>query len=90
MFDDDAEDTRARAEAGKKNERFRELFQSIKMEIGNDADSNILITRYRIRELDIEFVEPLIEWLEREDRAVTFDEDANRLIIDSSETPEAD
>lgn len=88
MFDDDAEDTRGRAERGKKNEQFRELFMSVKVEIANDADVGSLETTYRISTSDVEFVEPLIERLENEGRAVTYDEDSRKLHIDSSEANE--
>ncbi len=88
MFDDDAEDTRGRAERGKKNEQFRELFMSVKVEIANDADVGSVETTYRISTSDVEFVEPLIERLESEGRAVTYDEDTRRLRIDSSEVSE--
>jgi hypothetical protein len=88
MFDDDAEDTRSRAERGKKNEQFRELFMSVKVEIANDADAGSVVTTYKISTSDVEFVEPLIDRLESEGRVVTFDEDTRKLRIDSSEAGE--
>jgi hypothetical protein len=88
MFDDDAEDTRGRAERGKKNEQFRELFMSVKAEIANDADVGSVETNYKISTSDVEFVEPLIERLENEGRTVTYDEDTRKIHIDSSEVNE--
>lgn len=88
MFDDDAEDTRSRAEMGKKNEQFRELFMSIKMEIANDAQAGGLKSTVRLSESDLEFVEPLTDRLESEGRAVEFEEDKRLLRIDSSKVSE--
>ena len=88
MFDDDADDTRSRAEQGKKNELFRDLFMSIKMEIANDANAGSLSTTVRISASDLEFVEPLVARLEDEGRTVKFDDDKNRLHIDSSSVSE--
>ncbi|WP_421549105.1 hypothetical protein [Pseudomonas sp. QD4] len=88
MFDDDAEDTRARAEQGKKNEQFRDLFMGVKMEIADDAKSGSLNTIVRIGTSDVEFVEVLTERLEDEGRKVRFEEDSRKLYIDSSEAGE--
>ncbi|WP_434676235.1 hypothetical protein THH46_16050 [Pseudomonas sp. NA13] len=88
MFDDDAEDTRARAEQGKKNEQFRDLFMSVKMEIADDARSGSLKTIVRLSSSDVEFVEVLTERLEDEGRKVRYEEDSRKLHIDSSEIGE--
>lgn len=88
MFDDDADDTRARAEAGKKNEQFRDLFMNIKMEIANDAQVGSLKTSIKIRESELEFVNPLIDRLEAEGRVVAFDDPWLR--IDSSKVSDDD
>lgn len=89
MFDDDVEDTQARAAWGKKNEQFRDLFMSIKMEIANDAQVGSLKTTIRISDSELEFVDPLTERLEAEGRKVTFTED-QRLKIDSSQVSDED
>jgi hypothetical protein len=84
MFDDDAEDTRGRAERGKKNEQFRDLFMGVKMEIADDANAGSVKTTVRIGTSDIEFVDALVERLEAEGRSVKWEEDNRRLHIDSS------
>lgn len=85
MFDDDAEDTRSRAEQGKKNEQFRDLFMGVKMEIADDANAGSVKSTIRIGTSDVEFVDALTARLEDEGRVVTYDEDSRRLHIDSSE-----
>lgn len=84
MFDDDAEDTRARAEQGKKDEQFRDLFMGVKMDIADDARCGSVKTTVRIGTSDVEFVDALTERLEAEGRAVRYEEDGRRLHIDSS------
>lgn len=85
MFDDDAEDTRSRAEQGKKNEQFRDLFMGVKMEIADDANAGSVKSTIRIGTSDVEFIDALTARLEDEGRVVTYDEDSRRLHIDSSE-----
>ncbi|SOS34694.1 hypothetical protein CFBP6411_03337 [Pseudomonas syringae group genomosp. 3] len=88
MFDDDAEDTRSRAEQGKKNEQFRDLYMGVKMEIADDADNGSVKSTVRIGKGDLEFIDALTERLEGEGRSVKWDEDNRRLHIDSSEASE--
>lgn len=38
MFYEDADDSQERAEQGRKNMKFRELYQAVKLEVRNEAN----------------------------------------------------
>jgi len=79
MFDEDAEDTRARAEQGRKDADFRDLYESIKMDIRDQANAGANKTTYRVSRNYREFAGPAAERLREEDFAVTLeDEDSER------------
>ncbi|HDR9236635.1 TPA: hypothetical protein QDB43_000320 [Burkholderia vietnamiensis] len=82
MFDEDANDSRARAEQGRKNAEFRDLYQSIKLDIKDQSDAGANSTTYRLPRNSQEFVEPLVEHLTAEEFQVTVkDADGERPVL---------
>lgn len=84
MFDDDADDSRARAEQGRKNRAYRDLYESVKLDIKNEADAGNNSTTYRLPKDSKEFVEPLVERLTEENYTVTVEDnngDRQKLVI---------
>ncbi|MBJ9659142.1 hypothetical protein [Burkholderia gladioli] len=84
MFDDDADDSRARAEQGRKNREYRDLYESVKLDIKNEADAGNNSTTYRLPKDSKEFVEPLVERLTEENYTVTVEDtdgDRQKLVI---------
>lgn len=71
MFNEDADDSRARTEQGRKDREFRELYESVKLDIKDTADLGSDSTTYMVSESDEEFVTPLVERLEDEGFVVT-------------------
>jgi hypothetical protein len=71
MFDDDADDSRARAEQGRKNQKFRDLYDSVKVDIFNEAQAGNNKTTYRLPKDCHEFVEPLVDRLTEDNYTVT-------------------
>lgn len=70
MFDEDADDSRARAEQGRKNQQFREFHDSVKLDITDEANLGNNSTTYRVSKSDVEFVDPLVERLTEENYVV--------------------
>ncbi|KVX18231.1 hypothetical protein WL01_14060 [Burkholderia ubonensis] len=88
MFDDDADDSRARAEQGRKNQRYRELYESVKLDIKNEADAGNNSTTYRLPKDSKEFVDPLVERLTEESYTVTVsDPESDRPRLDIAWDP---
>ena len=83
MFDEDADDSQERAEQGRKNMKFLELYQSVKWEIQNEANFGSNRTRYLISQSDLEFVNELIDRLTEEGYKVSFIDDL-RLSLEIS------
>ncbi|MGF6635230.1 hypothetical protein [Paraburkholderia sp. MM6662-R1] len=82
MFDEDADDSRARAEQGLKNTEFRDLFDSIKMDIQDQANAGANKTTYRVPKNSREYVDAAVERLTEEDYAVTVTEqDGERPVL---------
>ncbi|KVO24015.1 hypothetical protein [Burkholderia ubonensis] len=77
MFDEDAEDSKARAEQGRKNIDFRNFYESVKLDIRDEANAGNNKTTYRVSESMREFVDPVIDHLSEEGYIVTF-EDGDR------------
>ncbi|MCA8162037.1 hypothetical protein [Burkholderia cepacia] len=82
MFDEDANDSRARAEQGRKNQEFLDLFQSIKLDIRDQSNVGANSTTYRLPRNSQEFVELLVERLTAEEYTVTVkDADGERPVL---------
>lgn len=73
MFDEDADGSRARAEQGRKKQEFRELYESVKLAIKDEADQGGNSTTYSVSKSDAEFVDILIERLTEENYGVVVD-----------------
>lgn len=63
MFDDDAEDSAARAERGRENQAFRDFHDSVKLDIKEQADFGLNSTKYKVSQADRKFVDAMIERL---------------------------
>ncbi|WP_175672194.1 hypothetical protein [Burkholderia ambifaria] len=74
MFDDDADDSRARAEQGRKDQKFRELYESVKVDIYDESRAGNNKTTYRLPKGSEEFVEPLVDRLTEDNYTVTVDD----------------
>jgi|GEM_PF-3961373 len=81
MFNDDAHDSAARAEQGRKNADFRDFYESVKMDIKDQADAGCNSTTYKVSQHNLEFVEPLMERLSADTYEVEFDGDRQVLSI---------
>lgn len=89
MFDDDADDSRARAEQGRKNQAYRDLYESVKLDIKNEADAGNNSTTYRLPRDSKEFVAPLVERLTEENYTVTVeDADSDRPKLEIAWNPD--
>lgn len=80
MFDDDADDSRGRAEQGRKNAAFRDFYESVKLDIKTEADAGNNRTTYTISQSTKEFVEPAIERLTESGYEAKF-EDGPRAVL---------
>ncbi|WP_454804901.1 hypothetical protein [Paraburkholderia fungorum] len=63
MFDEDADDSRARAEQGRKNAEFRDLMDSIRLDIKDQADAGANKTTYKVSKSSREFIDAAVERL---------------------------
>jgi hypothetical protein len=81
MFNDDAHDSAARAEQGRKNADLRDFFDSVKLDIKEQADAGNNRTTYKVSERNLEFVAPVIERLTENEYEVEFNDDRRLLTI---------
>ncbi|MDV3100749.1 hypothetical protein [Burkholderia cenocepacia] len=89
MFDDDADDSRARAEQGRKDQKFRDLYESVKLDIYNEARAGNNRTAYRLPKDSKEFVDPLVYRLTEDKYTVTIsDPDSDRPKLDIAWDPD--
>ncbi len=72
MFYEDADDSQERAGQGRKNMKFRELYQAVKLEVRNEANFGNNKTTCLISQNDREFVDELIDCLTEEGYKVRF------------------
>jgi len=82
MFDENAESSRARTEAARERLAFKELFDSVMLDIQNEANAGNLKTRYRVSADAVRHVPSLVEALtEREYTVISDEEDRPMLTI---------
>lgn len=72
MFDEDAEDSKERAEQGRKNMEFRDFYNSVKLEIRNEANAGNNRATYIVSQRDRELVEELMDRLTEENFEIEF------------------
>jgi hypothetical protein len=85
MFDENADNFRARAEQGRKNAEFRDLYESIKLDIRDQADAGENKTTYKLSKKDREHVDAVVEHLTAEDFTVGVkDKDEDRPVLQIS------
>lgn len=72
MFDENAEDSKDRAEQGRKNMEFRDFYESVKLDIRDEANAGNNRTTYTVSQKNREFVEALMERLSAEGFKVEF------------------
>ena len=75
MFDDDADGARARAEQARKDAAFRDFYQSVKLDIGDESNAGNNRTTYRVSEGFRGFVEDLVSRLTEEGYKVKVEDD---------------
>lgn len=72
MFDENAEESKERAEQGRKSMEFRDFYESVKLDIRDEANAGNNRTTYTISQKNREFVEALIERLTEENFTAEF------------------
>lgn len=91
MFNSD--EARERSAQGKRDQEFRELMQSVGLEINEARRYRHSSVTYKIGRDDDEFVEPLLNWLnDGDDLSATYEESTRRLLIsiELEDEPEVD
>jgi len=76
VFDEDAEDSKERAEMGRKNMEFRDFYESVKLDIRDEANAGNNRTTYTVSQKNREFIEALMELLTEENFKVKFTDGA--------------
>lgn len=80
-FDDDADDSREKAKQGRRNNDFRDFFDSVKYEINETAKYGGNSTTYPVSEDNQEFKDIVIDRLTEGGYEVSYDAKKERLNI---------